>query len=445
MRCLKLFMVLLFLSVPVWSQTHQLTLDACKELAGKNNPDLVIAKIEQHAADSDVKQFHADRLPQLNFKGSYRYQSEVPELSIPPVDIGFGNPITVFDAPMTLGSNDTYDFTMTVTQPLFTGFQLKNRDKAMQYAADSKKVDYDRLYSELMYKVETAYRNVQKAEMFIEISQTAKEQVESHLLDMRNFYEQGMVRKDQVMQVEVKLAETELSIVQAEHALANATAYLENVIGEELNGDIETEKVNVEKLPPLSLESSLNAAYHNRLEFQSLAAMKNAAKSSVDAAKGGYMPTLAAFASLGYGKPGLDFVNNEWMDYWVAGASLEWSLWNWGKTSSKIQSARLQVNKIQESEEKLRQAIKLDVTQSGLRVKEAVKRMQLTKQIVDQSEETFRIVENNFKQGMANNSEFLDVQMDLTRARLQSAQAQVDYLIALANLKRAEGTIKEVK
>ena len=85
------------------------------------------------------------------------------------------------------------------------------------------------------------------------------------------------------------------------------------------------------------------------------------------------------------------------------------------------------------------QSIRLDVKQAGLQVNEVIKRIELTGQIENQAEETFRIMENNYRNGVVSNSEFLDSQFDLTRAQLQHTQAEIDYLIALANLNRAVG------
>ena len=437
------YLILMMCLAPALLFAGSLTLGQLKSMALANNPELEMARIDHLSARENARQFHTRRLPSLDFAGSYKYQSVVPELNIPPVDLGFGQPITVFDKPMTLGTQDTYDFSLTLSQPLFTGFQLKNQDKSLHEMADSKELDYHRKKSELIYQVENGYYQLLKTDMIIAISQSAKDQVEAHLKDVRHFYEQGMARKDDVMKAEVKLSETDLSIMQAEHARATALAALENLTGEPLQ-DVTLDSIVInEALPPVDLPGSLAKAYANRLELKSLKTMQGAASSSVKAARGAYMPTVAAFGKLGYGKPGLDFINKEWMDYWVAGVSAEWSLWNWGKTSSQVQTAKLNVNRVRESINQVEQGIKLDVTRAVLQVDETEQRMRLSEKIVSQNQETFRIVENNYKNGMADNSDYLDVQLDLTRARLNLASAQVDYMIARSNLERAQGTITD--
>ncbi|MBN2412052.1 TolC family protein [candidate division KSB1 bacterium] len=432
-------LVLLILTSVV--RAENLTLQQCFELALANNPSLEIARIDVLLAREDEKQAGKEKLPSLNFSGSYRRQSEVPEIEIPPIETPFGQSITVFpEGGMTLGSLDTYDFKITLSQPVFTGFRLHNRQKNALALAENKQFDYDRKKSELLYNVETAYRNLQKTVKILAITQAGEKQVELHLKDVQNFYEQGMARKDDVLKVDVKLKEAELAVLQAQNAVDLAGAYLENLTGQPVPENVTLQTVEIPQPESVNQNESLSRAYSQRLELKSLQFLKTALGFTEKIAQGEYWPSVAVYASYAYGKPGLNFVQDEWMNYWVAGIGLEWNLWNWGKTNSRAQQAKLKVRAIEENIAQIRQAIKLDVSQACLQVSEVIKRVELTGKIENQAEETYRIMENNYKNGVVSNSEFLDSQFDLTRARLQHVQAEIDYLISLANLKRADGS-----
>jgi outer membrane protein TolC len=41
-------------------------------------------------------------------------------------------------------------------------------------------------------------------------------------------------------------------------------------------------------------------------------------------------PRLAAFARAGYGRPGLNFIDDGFNPYWLGGVQLQWSPWDWG-------------------------------------------------------------------------------------------------------------------
>jgi len=441
MRRIHFFYLLVFLLFTTGFGVENLTLQQCFDLALANNPSLEIARIDVLLAREDGKQAGQEKLPALNFSGSYRRQSEVPEIEIPPIETPFGQTFTLFpDGGVTLGSLDTYDFNITLSQPVFTGFRLSNRQKSALALEDNKQSDYDRKKNELLYNVETAYRNLQKTVKILAITRAGQKQVELHLKDVRNFYEQGLARKDDVLKVEVKFKEAELAILQAQNAVDLAGVYLENLTGLPVPKNVTLQAVEIPQPEAVDHDETLSRAYSQRLELKSLQSLKTALGFAEKIARGEYLPTVAVYASYAYGKPGLNFVQDEWMKYWVAGVGLEWNLWNWGKTGSRSQQAKLKVRSVEENIAQIRQAVKLDVNQACLRVNEVKKRLELTGQIESQAEETYRIMENNYKNGVVSNSEFLDSQFDLTRARLQHTQAEIDYLISLANLKRADGS-----
>ena len=187
------------------------------------------------------------------------------------------------------------------------------------------------------------------------------------------------------------------------------------------------------------ISSSIQMAFSDRAELRSLNYAKEAGRVSIKIAEGGMYPSLAAFGTLGYGKPGLDFIKREWMDYWLVGIGAECNLWSWGKTKSQVQQAKLKVNAITETERQVRNAIELDVTQACLLLEETNKRLQLTSVMEDQALESYRVTENSYKQGLATHTEFFDAQSELTRAQLQKVQAEIDAALAKANWLRSVG------
>ena len=64
--------------------------------------------------------------------------------------------------------------------------------------------------------------------------------------------------------------------------------------------------------------------------------------------------TVSAFASLRYGKPGVDQVSNEWMDYYTAGLSLQWNLWSWGGDRARVEQQEVAARGLAEQEAKLK-------------------------------------------------------------------------------------------
>jgi len=400
-----------------------------------------MAESDVQIAQEDVNQAWASQLASFDFSGSYKHQSTVPEMQFPTISLPFGaQPVSLFPGgKIKLGVLDTYDFRINASQPLFTGFRLRNRRLAAEAGVNGKVYEMRKNKVELVYKVQAAYANVLKAQKFIQIANTTRDQVQTHLRDVENYVEQGMARKDELLRVRVKHSEAELTILQAQNAFDLAFAALESLLGEKLPANSTFEEMKAAGMSSLDIEASYQQALGQRAEVQSIRYVKKAAVIGKKIAKGSWLPSLAAFGSYGYGKPGLNFIKNEWMDYWIVGAGVEWNVWNWGKSRSQVQQAELKSISVSEAERQLQLAIRLDVTQACLQIDEAAKRFKMTTELEQQAGETYQVVENSYKQGQVTNSEYLDAQLDLTRAQLQKAQAEIDYALAEANWLRSVG------
>lgn len=439
-------LLLTVLVLAVGAAQAQTTLAECVHIALAHNPGLKAAESEAGMADEEVRQADTALLPALDFSGSYRHQSAIPELSVPPITVPFWpDPISVLSDGMTLGTKDVYDFRMTLTQPLFTGFRLGNRKAAAQAAASGRYRDLERQRADLIYKVEAAYAAVLKTRKYIEIAQSARDQVARHLQDAETLVAQGLARRDELLRVEVKRSEAELALVRAENGHDLARAALENLLGQSLPAELALADMPILAVMPVQTEAgadlqvALALAAQHRPELATVTEAKAAGEAAKKIARGGRWPSVAAFGTYAYGKPGLDFTKKEAMDYWLVGVGAEWNLWNWGKTSSQIQQAELKLRSIAENERQLSDAIQLDVKQAHLRRTEMAKSLAVAAHMVRQADASYEVMERQYKQGVASHSDYFDAQSELTRAKLIHAEALIEEGLAQANWRRAVG------
>jgi outer membrane protein len=417
----------------------QVTVEDCVRMALETNPALKTAEAERDASRAEAKQARTTLLPSLDFSGSYRRQSVVPEINIAPVTLPFGGTFSPFPGGMRLGSLETTDFRLTVSQPIFTGFRLTERKRAAEAQSQSKSHEADAKRNEIVYRVEAAYAGALNALEWLEIARTARDQIEVHRRDADSFLRQGLARPDEVLKADVKLSEADLAVVQAEHAVRLSRIVLANEIGRPLSEETGLAPMDSTQSETVSIENSVALGIANRPELKALQAAQKAGISAKKAAKGTYWPSLAAFGTAGYGKPGLDFIKQDWMDYWLAGVSVEWNLWNWGRTSASVRQAESKWEAVTQQAFQVRNAVILDIQQACLKRNEAEQKLALNRKMADQTETLFRVTENRFKQGQASNTEYFDAQSDFTRVRLGLAQAKTDLALAKANWRRAVG------
>jgi len=431
---MRFFMPMLLLMMTGIALAQQ-SLPECVQMALAHNPGLKVAESEAGIAAAEVNQARAAQRPALDLSGSYRRQSTVPELS-------FDTPLFQQFFPgggIKLGSLDNSDLRLTLSQPIFAGFRLTQSKNAAVALAGAKGNELKRQRAELIYRVESAYAALLQAQKGAEIARSAREQIAAHLRDVESMVTQGLARRDERLRVEVKASEADLALLQAENGIALAVAALENLLAAPLPAAAEFAAMGPGHLEPGTLLQSQQLASANRAELASLAGVREAAGASRKIARGGRLPSVAGFASYGYGKPGLDMIRNEWMDYWLVGVGAEWNLWNGGGTSARIEQAELRLQGLAESERQLREAIVLDVKQAHLRLAEAAKRLEVAGRMAEQARASFAVAEKQYQQGQASNTDYFDAQSELTRALLQQAAADIESDLARANWRRAVG------
>ncbi len=429
---------MLFFLLPFSLNGQIITVQQCIDRALANNAELAadVTRYEQRL--SQVNEASSQLFPQADMSFSYQRQSTVPEFELPQGTLPGGTPLSSLfpQGGFELGSPDQIDARLKISQPLFTGFRLRRQKEARKEQVNVTKQNIEQNKRDLIFRVYKTYGQVLQAQNLVDIAETSRTQIQAHLQDVQNLFQQGMARKDQVLRVKVKLSEAELTILKAQNGLKLSRAALEKTMGESLDQGLHFTEWQL-AIDVDSLAVAIDRALKSRSEIQTLGRMHAATRIQTQIAKGGRWPSVSAFGILGYGKPGLDFIENEWMDYWIVGIDSQWNVWDWGKTDAQVEYAQLESRRLEYQLQAVRDAIQLDVKQTWFNWQETAERIQLTLEIEEQARLSFEIVNNSFKQGMATQSEVLDAQSELTRARTLVVQARIEHSVAAANLARA--------
>ncbi|MEK7749214.1 MAG: TolC family protein, partial [Bacteroidota bacterium] len=132
-------------------------------------------------------------------------------------------------------------------------------------------------------------------------------------------------------------------------------------------------------------------------------------------------------------------IQDVFKDTWDVGVGISFDVWNWGTTVHQTDQARAQLAQVQNGYGQLRDAAVLDVTRNYLNLGRARERITVAEQGVQQAEESYRVTNSKFKQGLGMNSDLLDAEVALLQAKTNYTQALVDFGLAGAALERAIG------
>jgi outer membrane protein TolC len=168
----------------------------------------------------------------------------------------------------------------------------------------------------------------------------------------------------------------------------------------------------------------------SRPEYEQFAAVRERLTRQADVIATQEKPRVSAFARVGYGRPGLNPMNDAFDSYWIGGVQVQWSPWNWGRVQREREELALQRESVAADEQafalRLRRAVERDLA--------AVDRLQealvLDNQIVALRERIERETKARFDEHVVTAAEYVDRRTDVAEARLARARRRVELVQA---------------
>ena len=171
---------------------------------------------------------------------------------------------------------------------------------------------------------------------------------------------------------------------------------------------------------------------HARPEYEQFARTRERLGSQASAAAAQDLPQISAFTRLGYGRPGLNFINDQFETYAVAGVQLHWKAWTWG-ASGREREALVDEQQIVDAEQAafakgIGEAIENDLAS----IDRLQRALTMDDRIMTLREEVDRSTKLRFDEGVVTASEYLDRNAELLQARFAQAGHRVDLAQASA-------------
>jgi outer membrane protein TolC len=411
----------------------RLTVDESIKIGLANSNVLHSSKMNLQYTEAKWSEVNTFRLPSLSFNASYTRLSEVDPFVV-------NTQIGKFSISPAIFNN--YNMKLTLQQPIFTGFKLESNSAMarLNYLATEQQYNADE--NDLVFNIKNAYWALFKANQIKTVTEENVTQVEAHLTDVQNLFKQGLATKNDVLKVQVQLGEVQLGLIDAKNAVKLANLNLDNVLGISLSTQIETiDSVDAHLGNSYEIGLLVEQAYDKRPELKSMNYRVQASEKGITAAKSDWFPQIYLVGDYNYARPNPRILptQDKFNGTWDVSISMSLNLWNWGATIDKTDQAKAQFEQAKDSFKIIKDRVTLEVTQNFLNVQKSKEKMTVAEQSVSQAEENYRITDEKFKNGLALNSDLLDAEVALLRAKTNYIQSIVDYELAQAQLKKSIG------
>lgn len=444
-------------------QPAALSLDECIEMALRSNRRISIADRRVLIARDRVSEAIAMTLPQLSAEGRFTSRNndsgiQRPEASLRNrlrqsltqaaatslVDQAGLTPTGQFLQPSgagpsfsgTFSQRDAWTGTVSLLVPIYDFGRSEYIRQAQEGRVDTARYDARRERQDVAFAVNQAYYRVLEAEKIKGVVEESIRVVERQLEIARDFLSQGLVAANDVLAVEVQLAERRQELSQAENNIQLAVATLNRQIGADVTQP--TTIVDVLEVDPWQgrFTDALMLAIDTRPDLLSLKRQIEIARDEFRAARAeGTAPRIFAFADYNWSSDEF-LLNSEWLS---GGVAVQIPIFDGGVTIARLQRQRKEIAETVDRYDERIDDIVLDIKQSYLNVNEAAGRIPVARKAVELAEENLRIVRDQYGEGLLTSADVLIEEDRLSRSRSNYFQSLYDYHESYARLINAVG------
>lgn len=284
----------------------QLTIELCHEKAKKNYPLIKRYDLIEKTKDYNLSNAGKGYLPQFSMSAKATYQSDVPHLpiSVPGVNI---RPL----------SQDQYGVTLDVNQTIWDGGVISSKKEMAKTASEValKQLEVN-LYS-INDRVNQLYFGILLLDGKIKQNQLFREELERNFNLISSYIQNGVDNQSDLDAIKVE----QLKAIQTHTQLmSNRKAYIDMLaalIGEPIDENVIMEKPNT--------STQLTTGQIERPELRLFEAQQTDLETQKKLIKTGYMLKLGVFATGGYGRPGLNMLEDKFAAYYIGGVRLSWN------------------------------------------------------------------------------------------------------------------------
>ena len=354
------------------------TLDDCCRIAVENNKKMKLSDFSIKQAELQEKNVVAGFLPKLSASGGYLYANKDFSMELAP------------SLSAALDISNTYFAGVQLEQPVYMGGKIIAARNMSEIGTNMAVLNRKKNDSEIRIETEEAYWNVIK--------------------------------------VQVKLNEANLSMKRSENAIRLSKMALCHIMGIPLSDDIEISGT-IEFEPAVFRNDEF--IIENRSEYKLLSENINLKREQIKSVRSDYLPRIGLVAGYNY-IDGVRMNGHKFLkdDIFSVMLAVKIPLFHWGEGHRKIKSAKIELQKAEVMRDEMIEKMQLEVTRNYNILNEAELEVELTENAFSYAEENLQESSKSFETGMETLANFLEAQASWQKAYFEVISAKINYHIA---------------
>jgi len=358
--------------------------------------------------------------PLVAIESLAQYQSDAPS-----------SPVLVAGQPVFTAPRDTYDFFGRVDQRLF--------DSSIDAQAAVERAQLLEQQARVRSAVYAIRQQVNDAFFAAATLQQRRTVVAATITELEGRLRESAARVREGAALPADAAAIEATLLQRQQdedelraSISGALARLATIIGRPIAAD--SVPIVPDLSPAVATTRDQLGTLRSRPEYDQFARTRDRIIRQREVAGVQSHPKLSAFGRVGYGRPALDFIQNEWQPYGVGGVRLQWNAWNWGTTDREREVQSLQEQIVATDEAAFTRSIAAAIEGDLATIDHLTRALASDQRIIDLRAEVERSARVRLQEGVLTSSDYLARDTELLQARIAQVTHQVELAQARARL-----------
>lgn len=419
MKTLFIILSLLLPALTAGAQTHSLSRETYRDRVEAYSQVLKQQKLRITASSAARKTAHTGFLPKLDLNADGT-------LNLSDLD--------AWNEPLGEYRNHTYQGTLVLSQPLYTGGALRAQHRIAQADEQLARLDEELTLDQIHYQSDAVYWNASASQALLEAADRYHTIVRRQYDLIHDRFADGMISRTDLLMISTRLKEAELQYIQARQRHTLALQQLNILMGISPTAPVENlDSISSASTPmhPFSLEEVLQ----RRADYASTAVNITRSEAQRTAALSRFNPQLNMYVSGGWatGTPnlGYDVSFNP-----IVGINLAVPLFRWGARlqTSRQQKAFISIQRLQQT--LVSDRINEELSAALTKLTETKQQVKTARENIALANENLDLVTFSYSEGKANMVDVLSAQLSWTQARSNLINAYLAEKMAVAEYRK---------
>lgn len=410
-----LFFVMLLIVV-MGLKAQVVSLDECQTMARENYPAIARFSIIEQSKNYTLANANRAYLPQLSLEGKATYQSDV--ITIPLDMPGLEIPVP---------DKDQYQIVAQANQIIWDGGKITAKKEMIRAGAIAEEKQLETEIYALRERVNGLYFGILLMQEQLRLQVVLEDELQRNHNRVKSYVENGIANEADLSSVKIEQLKAKQQRIEMESAQQAYLQMLSTLTGAELNMDTEFAK------PPIASVNSLVTI--NRPELELFSAQEATIDAQTTDLKSSIMPVIGAFAQGGYGKPGLNMLQNEFDAFFLGGVKLSWNIGNLYTYKNNVKINELKKLSIDTQRNTFSYNLDMQISEQQNEIERYRKTMQDDEEIIRLQQQIKDAAEAKVENGAMTVSDMLKEVTALDMAKQSKLLHEIQHLNSIYKLK----------